>query len=129
MSVLQARKLRRAMTAPELTLWAQLRLRPGGFKFRRQHPLGPYVFDFFCRDAGLAIEVDGMAHGMGRNPQHDVQRDAWVQQQGIDTLRVSANDVQRELEAVVVTILEQCRARTPPPPAAVPLPGKGRRGI
>ena len=129
MSVWQGRKLRRGMTAPESTLWGQLRLRPSGFKFRRQHPSGPYIFDFFCRDAALAIKVDGMARDLGGNPQRDIQRDAWAQGQGIITLRFRADDVQCELEAVVMAIVERCRTRTPPPPAAAPLPVKGRGGI
>ena len=54
-----ARKLRRKMTLPEVILWHWLRQRPQGLKFRRQHPTGPYVLDFFCSDARLAIEVDG----------------------------------------------------------------------
>ena len=57
-----ARKLRSEMSLPEVLLWRELRLRPGGYKFRRQHPAGPYVLDFYCAALGLAIEVDGMAH-------------------------------------------------------------------
>jgi hypothetical protein len=49
------------MTLPEVVLWQCLRQRPEGLKFRRQHPTGPYVLDFFCSDARLAIEVDGEA--------------------------------------------------------------------
>jgi very-short-patch-repair endonuclease len=60
-----ARNLRRKMTLPEVILWQWLRQRPDGLKFRRQHPTGPYVLDFFCSDARLAIEVDGEAHSRG----------------------------------------------------------------
>ena len=63
-TVKKARRLRRVMTIPEVILWTRLRQRPGGFKFRRQHPAGPYVLDFFCSEARLAIEVDGMVHDM-----------------------------------------------------------------
>ena len=63
-----ARKLRRKMTLPEVILWHWLRQRPEGLKFRRQHPTGPYVLDFFCSDARLAIEVDGEAHSRGNRP-------------------------------------------------------------
>jgi very-short-patch-repair endonuclease len=65
MNVGQARALRKSMTAPELSLRSYLRTRPRGMKVRRQHPHGPYIFDFFCSAAALAIEVDGMAHDMG----------------------------------------------------------------
>jgi very-short-patch-repair endonuclease len=64
-TVIHARELRRGMTAPELKLWRELRLRPDGLKFRRQHPVGPYVLDFYCPAARVAIEVDGAVHSMG----------------------------------------------------------------
>ena len=60
-TVLNARTLRRAMTRPEVLLWQVLRERPNGLRFRRQHPVGPFVLDFYCPAARLAIEVDGMS--------------------------------------------------------------------
>ena len=115
-AVLRAKQLRRQLTLPEGLLWQFLRSGPGGFKFRRQHPIGPYVLDFFCREAGLAIEVDGMAHGMGGNPERDLRRDAWTAEQGIRTLRIAASDVLEEMEAVTRGILQVCGERAPPPP-------------
>jgi very-short-patch-repair endonuclease len=73
-----ARKLRRKMTLPEVILWHWLRQRPDGLKFRRQHPTGPYVLDFFYSDARLAIEVDGEAHSRGNRPERDIGRDQWT---------------------------------------------------
>nr|WP_324255282.1 DUF559 domain-containing protein [Sphingomonas sp. PL-96] len=58
-----ARKFRREMSLPEVLLWRELRARPAGLRFRRQHPAGPYVLDFFCSAQRLAVEVDGDAHG------------------------------------------------------------------
>jgi very-short-patch-repair endonuclease len=113
--ITSARRLRRSLTLPEGLLWQHLRNRPGGFKFRRQHPLGPYVLDFFCREAGLAVEVDGMAHEMGTNPERDQRRDAWLERQGIRTLRVTATDVLAQMEAVIRFILHTCAERSPPP--------------
>ncbi|MEO6361330.1 MAG: endonuclease domain-containing protein [Sphingomicrobium sp.] len=115
MSVTQARTLRRRASPTEIRLWRALRLRPEGFKFRRQHPFGPFVFDFFCSSAGLAIEVDGLAHGFQQRAQRDDQRDHWAGTQGIETLRILAEDVRVNLEAVVVQIVDRCAARTPPP--------------
>ena len=109
----RARRLRRQMSPPEVVLWQHLRGRPGGFKFRRQHPAGPYTLDFFCREAAVAIEVDGAAHGMGDNPRRDERRDAWLAERGIVTLRFLAEDVFRELEAVTKRIEEVCGARVP----------------
>ena len=77
-----ARKLRRKLTLPEGLLWRELRKRPAGLKFRRQHPAGPYVLDFVCMSARLAIEVDGEAHSRGLNPARDETRDQWLLSQG-----------------------------------------------
>jgi very-short-patch-repair endonuclease len=113
MNVTRARRLRRQMSLPEVLLWQQLRAHPGGFKFRHQHPLGPYVLDFFCRETGLAIEVDGAAHGMGDNPQRDERRDQWAAEQAVMTLRLTAVDVLGEMEAVMRLVVHMCRERTP----------------
>ena len=114
----RARRLRRTMSPPEIALWQHLRSRPGGFKFRRQHRLDPYTADFYCREAAVAIEVDGDAHGMGENPQRDGRRDALLAQRGILTLRFLAADVLGQLEAVAMRIEEVCASRTPPPRSA-----------
>ncbi len=112
----RARELRKKMTPPERRLWNVLRLRPAGFKFRRQHPLGYYTLDFFCYEAGLCVEIDGFAHELGSNPQRDKRRDRWLAAQGIRTLRISAIDVRDNLEGVVTMIVEECRRRSPSPP-------------
>jgi very-short-patch-repair endonuclease len=109
----RSRELRRKMTPPERRLWSVLKLRPEGFKFRRQHALGPYTLDFFCYEAGLAIEVDGLAHELGNNPQRDERRDIWVAEQGVRTIRIAATDVRDNLEGVVIFIVDECRQRTP----------------
>ncbi|HEX6375140.1 MAG TPA: endonuclease domain-containing protein [Allosphingosinicella sp.] len=113
MSVTRARQLRRQLSLPEGLLWRELRARPGGFKFRHQHPLGPYVLDFFCCEAGLALEVDGISHEMGDNPQRDERRDRWLAGKGVMTLRVTAVDVLREMEAVLRLVVHLCRERSP----------------
>ena len=128
LTVRQARNLRRTMSQPEALLWRFLRSRPEGFQFRRQHPVGPYVFDFFCRPASLAIEIDGFAHDCDDKPERDRRRDDWARMQGIETLRIPAREVEGDLEAVVRQIVARCLERTPPPPAAVPLPAQSRGG-
>lgn len=122
MSVHQARKLRRTMSHPEVILWRALRLRPDGNKFRRQHPLTPFVLDFYCASAHLAIEVDGFAHDCGSEPARDARRDQWLLEQGIETMRIAATDVEHSIEAVMTAIVERCRQRTPPPADAGPPP-------
>ena len=109
----RARKLRQDMSLPEILLWRELRKRPGGLKFRRQHPSGAYVLDFFCSDARLAIEIDGGAHGFGDRPLLDEARDAWFARNGIATLRILAKDVLADLEAVLTHIVDSARSRLP----------------
>ena len=108
-----ARTLRRKMTLPEILLWQELRHKPRGLKFRRQHPTGPYVLDFFCSDARLAIEIDGEAHSRGDRPEHDATRDAWLREAGIETLRIPAVEVLTDLDAVLRWITSQATSRLP----------------
>ena len=106
-TVAKARALRRTMSQPEARLWQYLRTRPEGLKFRRQHPVGPYVLDFYCPAAKLAIEVDGEAHGLA---ERDLGRDLWLRNRGIDTLRIAAADLYGDIAPAVLHILSRCRA-------------------
>jgi very-short-patch-repair endonuclease len=107
-----ARRLRRQMTPPEARLWVALRRRQAdGLRFRRQHPIGPYVLDFYCDSAKLAVEVDGFAHVTGDHPQRDARRDEWLAVRGIRTLRIDARDVRDELNGVVGLIVNVARGR------------------
>ncbi|MFO6446459.1 endonuclease domain-containing protein [Erythrobacter sp. NE805] len=112
-TVRKARKLRKAMSLPEVSLWEQLRKRPAGLKFRRQHPSGPYVLDFFCSDARLAIEIDGEAHDRGDQPQRDSVRDEWFARTGIETLRIPARAVLSDAVAAADGIAAYALARLP----------------
>jgi len=96
-----ARRLRRNATIPERMLWN--RLRGGslaGLKFRRQQPIGPYIVDFFCHEAALVVEVDGRSHD--DRGKEDCQRETFLrEQQRLQVLRVSNDDVLKETEAVL----------------------------
>lgn len=107
----RARGLRIAMSAPEITLWQVLRRRPAGLKFRRQHPSGPYVADFYCHEARLVIEVDSEAHGSGDRPVRDASRDAWFERRGVTTLRIVATDIRKNIEGVARHIVETASRR------------------
>ena len=107
-TVEKARTLRRTMSQPEARLWQVLRTRPAGFKFRRQHPLGPYVIDFYCPAAKLAVEVDGVSHEMGNNPACDDRRDRWLGEHGFTILRIPAVELYGDIEPAVRTILSYC---------------------
>ncbi len=106
-----ARKLRAEMTPPEIALWQALRLRPGGHKFRRQHPAGIYVLDFFCTKVRLAIEVDGRAHDSASVIAKDEARSRFLREQGIATTRIPAKLVLEDIEAVVRRLVEICDER------------------
>ena len=108
-----ARRLRRDMTLPEVILWQAFRKQANGLKFRRQHPSGVYILDFFCGDARLAIEVDGEAHNRGDRPARDQARDAWLRAAGVETLRIPASDVLTDADASVRWIMAQAMARLP----------------
>jgi very-short-patch-repair endonuclease len=90
---------------PERILWRRLRdRRLAGAHFRRQHPLGPYIVDFFCAPARLAVELDGVTHD--EQAGYDERRTRWLEQNhGCRVLRFSNQDVMRHLEAVLETIL------------------------
>ena len=111
--VKRARKLRRAMSLPEVLLWRELRKRPGGFKFRRQCPIAPYTLDFACLETRLAIEVDGEAHDRGNAPERDEERDRVLAQKGFAVLRIPARDVLNDVESVVNGIAARCLALGP----------------
>jgi very-short-patch-repair endonuclease len=112
------------MSLPEVLLWRELRQKPAGHQFRRQHPAGSYVLDFFCATANLAVEVDGELHAHGGRPARDQRRDEWLRGQDVRVLRVPAIEVLRNLEGVLRAIAAELEQAPPPPrPAgAVPLP-------
>ena len=100
------------MSPPEVLLWRGLRNKALGGHFRRQHPLGVYVLDFDCDRAKLAMEVDGQTHSLLGAPERDAKRDAWLESQGIRTLRLPAMYVLKNLPDALETI----RAALDPPP-------------
>ncbi|WP_240903034.1 endonuclease domain-containing protein [Caulobacter sp. SLTY] len=91
---------------PEGLLWQHLRGRQlEGLKFRRQHPMGPYVLDFFCPALGLAVEIDSQWHyGPGRE-EHDAIRDTWLKRRGVTVLRLPAQLVLSDMSSTIDTIL------------------------
>ncbi len=84
------------MTEPERYLWDRLKSRGDGIVFKRQHPIGPYVLDFFCYRAQLAVEIDGGLHDADR----DAIRDRYFADLGIHTYRIPAADVYQEADEV-----------------------------
>ena len=99
------RQLRSNSTDSEAALWQHLRNRRlGGLKFRRQHPFGPYILDFFCPERGLAIELDGGQHFDPVAVVYDARRTRYLTASGITLLRFTSDKVFVEREAVLLAI-------------------------
>ena len=107
-NVSKARQLRRDMTLSEVLLRNLLRRSPHGTNFRRQHPIGNYVLDFYCAQAKCGFEVDGIAHDLGQRPARDAVRDAALKDLGIEIVRIPAADVLRSAEDVAESIVRYC---------------------
>ena len=110
-STYRARALRRSQTPDERELWALLRgRRLDGAKFRRQHPIGPFIVDFFCEEAALAVEADGEPHF--RHPPRDGARDAWLEAVGILVLRFENDETLQRPHAVLDRIRAELQRPT-----------------
>jgi very-short-patch-repair endonuclease len=102
-----ARELRRNPTEPEKWLWRGLsNSQLGGFKFRRQATLDPFIADFFCSSKGLIVEVDGDTH----DPDYDRRRDAYLARRGFQTIRFTNDQVMDNMDGVLMTILDTLQA-------------------
>ena len=120
-----ARALRKNQTDAERLMWRLLRNRQFlGIKFRRQHPIEPYIVDFYAHELGLVIEIDGGHHAEPKQKAYDEKRTAFLQEKGLMVIRYWANDVLNETEAVLKDLYQRVVERKkqfPSPPA--PLPG------
>ena len=105
-----ARSLRNEATFPERKLWHFLCKEQTGVKFRRQHPIGPYIADFYARQAGLVIEVDGKeSHKEKDQIAYDHDRDLFMQNLGLTVLRFPAKEIIARPDAVVKRIVEYAK--------------------
>ena len=112
-TVERARALRRRLSPPEARLWVRLRRRHlRGLKFRRQHPIGPYIVDFYCATARLAVEVDGQGHEHPDRIAHDRRRTAWLREQNIRVMRLAAESVRVHLDEVLEFIAQTAMERS-----------------
>ena len=112
-SMRNARQQRRAMSPPEVQLWALLRRSPMGVRFRRQHPIGPYVADFYCPPAKLVIEIDGKVHEAVGAAAHDADRDEYLRSIGLQVVRIPAAQVLANPGAVADSLVRLCGPSTP----------------
>jgi len=90
---------------PEVLLWQALRRRGlVGLRFRKQHPIGPYILDFYCDELRLAVEIDGQSHDHPDRIAHDRRRTAWLNRQGVQVIRFAARDVLADMDGALGTI-------------------------
>lgn len=111
-ATVRARSLRRSATPAERNLWALLRdRRLDGAKFRRQQPLGPFVVDFFCRQARVVVEADGAFHFPPTKTQR--ARDRWLRAAGLTVLRFENREILHEPARVLERIRQAVRQAAP----------------
>jgi very-short-patch-repair endonuclease len=119
----RAKQLRRFMTHAETLLWRHLKAhRLARLSFRRQTPIGNYIADFVAHSCRLIVEVDGESHDFEERLRRDARRDQWFGSRGYRVLRFTNDDVMRNLEGVVVSILHAAEQAAPP---SLALPRKG----
>jgi very-short-patch-repair endonuclease len=112
----RARELRRNSNEAERRLWWKLRGHQlSGFKFRRQHPVGPYIADFVCLPARLVIEVDGETHGSDQREAMDARRTDEIERAGYRVIRFWNDEIMTNMEGVLETIFENLYPGRPSP--------------
>ena len=100
----RARRLRRQQTDVEAKLWMRLRDRQlWGAKFRRQHPIGPYIVDFCCPDRGLVVELDGGHHS--EQILADQQRTRFLESAGYRVVRFWDHEVLSQMDIILEEIV------------------------
>jgi very-short-patch-repair endonuclease len=95
--------MRASLNATEALVWTRLRRRGlDGWKFRRQHPIGPYFVDFFCPAARLVVEIDGPTHYVDdAKVAYDRRRDAWLEAEGYAVHHIGVAEISRDLGDVI----------------------------
>jgi len=93
--------LRKNQTYPEQLLWQELRGKALGYKFRRQHGIGNYIVDFYCKQLSLVIELDGDSHFDEKSIQQDIKRDKYLKSLGLTVLRFTNLEMTQNLSGVL----------------------------
>jgi very-short-patch-repair endonuclease len=110
----------------ERLLWGSLRNRRlGGWKWRRQVPIGPFIADFHCVEAALVVELDGGQHGHDDAMAYDARRTAYLETLGFRVIRFWNHQVFENLEGVCEEILAECGGETPHPALSPQERGEG----
>ena len=96
------KELRKSLTQQELKLWFYLKGKNLGVKFRRQHGIGPYIVDFYCKEKNLVIEIDGPQHMEAK--EYDTERDNYIKSLDIKVFRFWNNEIDKNIEGILKKI-------------------------
>lgn len=99
-----AKGLRQNMTPEENVLWLYLKEGVKGFRFRRQHPIGTYIADFYCHKIKLIIEADGKIHDKEENKKYDKQRENDLKNMGYNIIRFTNEEIKNNIQNVLARI-------------------------
>ena len=102
-----AKSLRKNMTDAETFLWTYLKQGIEGLKFRRQHPIGLYIADFYCHKAKLIVEIDGSIHELKEISENDKSRQTDLEKWGYSVLRFTNEQVMNDLQKIIAEITEK----------------------
>jgi very-short-patch-repair endonuclease len=109
----RARSLRNAMTPIENILWNHIRKkRLSGIIFRRQHPIGQFIVDFYCHEAKLVIEIDGSIHDSDENKEHDENRTYELEKSGFKVIRFKNEEITDNIDEVLKILQNEIEARS-----------------
>ena len=127
-----SKHLHRASTPAECLLWQLVRNRQRcQAKFRRQHKLGPYILDFYCPEAKLAIECDGQPHFTPVVIAKDRVRTQWLNRQDVEVIRFTSNEIENDTQRVLFEIdvvLKRLLKQDTPPHPPTPSPPREEKG-
>lgn len=99
------KELRKYSTPQEFKLWFYLKNNKLGVKFRRQHGIGSYIVDFYCKEKNLVIEIDGSQHVSEKG--YDIERDNYIKSLDIEVLRFWNNEIDKNIKEVLKKIKEK----------------------
>ncbi|MFN7891018.1 MAG: endonuclease domain-containing protein [Pirellula sp.] len=127
-----AKHLKRASTPAGFLMWQLLRNRQRcGAKFRREYVKEPYILDFYCPEAKLCIECDGLPHLTPEGIAKDRKRTAWLNAQGIEVIRFTSREIEQDTQRVlhdIDTVLKRWSTRESPPHPPTPSPPGEEKG-
>ena len=107
-----ARQFRKELTDAEARIWLRLKGRSDGVHFRKQHPIGPYIVDFYCAKAKLVVEIDGEIHDRDNNAQRDERRTLYLEGLGLEVYRVAGDEAMSDPDETALGILQLALAKT-----------------